>query len=139
MNETNRNRLPNLKRVDKKKVSEELKKVEAVLSKMPMNDFTQTNDLIYAAATVVTENLGVKIATKENKNDPWWKKRLEGQVQQVRRDLSRLLQLKEGKLSKTSHREDLQKKYRLREKGVKCVFEESKQRIVAKAAKVRRY
>ena len=73
MNETNRNRLPNLKRVDKKKLSEELKKVEAVLSKMPTSDITQTNDLIYAAATVVTENLGVKTAKKENKNDPWWK------------------------------------------------------------------
>ena len=87
----------------------------------------------------MTENLGVKTATKENENDPWWKRKLEGQIQQLRRDLSRLQQFKEGKLSKTRHREYLQKKYRLREKGVKCVFEESKQRIVAKAAKVRRY
>ena len=106
-------------RVDKKKVSEELKKVEAVLSKIPTSDITQTNYLIYAAATVVTKNLGVKTATKENKNGRWWKRRLEGQLQQLRRDLIRLQQLKEGKLSKARHREDLQKKYRLGEKGVK--------------------
>ena len=88
MNDKNRNRLLNLKRVDRKKVSEELKKVEAVLSKMPTSDITQTNDLIYAATTIVTENLGVKAAKKENKSDPWWKRRLEGQIQQLRRNLS---------------------------------------------------
>ena len=36
-----------------------------MLSKMSTRDITQTNDLIFAAATVVTENLGVKTATNE--------------------------------------------------------------------------
>ena len=106
---------------------------------MSTSDKTQTNDLIYAAATVLTENPGVKTATNENKKDPWWKRRLEGQIQQLRRDLSRLQQLKEGKMTKTRHREDIQKKYQLREKGVKHVIEELKLGIIAKAAKVRRY
>ena len=65
MNEANRSRLPNLKRVDRKKVNEEAKKVEVVLSKMSTSYITQTNDLIYATVTVVTENLGVKTATNE--------------------------------------------------------------------------
>lgn len=70
MNEANRKRLPNLERVHRRKVIEEVKKVNAVLRKMSTSDITETNDLIYAGATLVTENLGVKIATKERKKIP---------------------------------------------------------------------
>ena len=84
MNEANRSRLPNLKRVVRKKVNEESKKVEVVLSKMSTSNITQTNDSIYAAATVVTENLGVKTATNEKFID----KMLMKEVKQRKKNVS---------------------------------------------------
>ena len=47
--------------------------------------------MLYAAAVVVTKRLGVKIGAKYKKKEPMWKRRLEGQVKVMRRDLSRLI------------------------------------------------
>ena len=61
-----------------------MRKVELVLEKINTDYITETNDLIYAAAVVVSENLGVKIGGNKNEKEPWWKRRLECQIQQLR-------------------------------------------------------
>lgn len=62
-----------------------------------------------------------------------WKRRLEGQIRGIRKDLSRLERLPAGKPLKTKVRDGLQRKYWLKEKGITVVIEEIKQRITAKA------
>ena len=56
--------------------------------------------MLYAAAVVVTERFGVKIGAKYKKKEPMWKRRLEGQVKVMRRDLSRLESITAGKTLK---------------------------------------
>ena len=49
-----RERLPSLRGIDRRKLKEVTKKVDAVLEKIETNDITTTNDLMYAVAVVVT-------------------------------------------------------------------------------------
>ena len=139
MNDAERKRIPALKGISKKKILDELKKVDTVLGKMESGNVTSTNDLIYAGAAVVTERLGVKIKCKEDWKEPMWKRRLDGQIKQLRKDLGRIDLLAEGKTIKNKFSDILQKKYWVKEKGVNVVREELKQRIMAKAGKVKRY
>ena len=57
----------------------------------------------------------------------------------MKEDIGRVQRLKEGMWVKTRFREELQKKYWLKEKGYKRVIEELKQRVTAKADKIKRY
>ena len=82
--------------------------------------------------------MGVKLGGNKNEKEPWWKRRLESQIQQLRKDINRVQRSKEGMMIKTRYREELQKKYWLKEKGYKRVIDELKQRVTAKTAKVRR-
>ena len=57
----------------------------------------------------------------------------------MRNDISRVQRLKERMWVRTRFREDLPKKPWMKDKGYKHVIEELKQRVTAKAAKVKRY
>ena len=139
MQSKERERLPSIKKISKNKILVEVQKVNEVLDKIKSNDITITNDLIYAAAVVVTERLGVKMSKRDAAKEPWWKRRLEDQIKQLRKDIARVEILKNGGKIKSRFRMLLQKKYWLKQKGYKRVMEELKQRIKAKAANVKRY
>ena len=139
MREPTRKRLPALRGIQRNKLIEEAMKVNEVMGRIRTCTITETNNLIYAGAFVVTERLGIKIDQKQNNNQPMWKRRLEGQLQTARRDLSKIKSIQEGRLVKKMVRDSLERKYRLKTKGCEVVIEELKQRIMAKASKIRRY
>ena len=56
-----KDRLPALRNVPKNKLLEETAKVDEVLSKFKTYSITNTNELLYAGAAVLTNRLGVKI------------------------------------------------------------------------------
>ena len=57
------------------------------MGKVKLNTITETNDLIYCGAALVTEMLGINRNSKRNRQEPWWKRRLEAQVIDRNRDL----------------------------------------------------
>ena len=63
-------RLPALRNVPKKKLLEEIVKVDKVLSKFKTHSITKTNELFYAGAAVVTNRLGVKIDKVAGRKEP---------------------------------------------------------------------
>ena len=134
-----RDRLPALRKVNRKKLKAEVKKVNQVLKKMAPEGITNTNDLIYAGAVVVTEELGVRNEKGTKPKEPLWKRRLTTQVKEMRRDLSRVTALLHGRMLKEHHKRELERKYKIAEIGLKHVSEDLKQRITAKATKIRRY
>ena len=71
--------------------------------------------------------------------EPWWKRRLNGQIAKLRKDLSRLDKLKSNQLKSMAATKQLETRYEVKKKGIGVVIEELKQRVVAKAAKVKRY
>ena len=90
-------RLPSLRGVEKGKLHAAVKKVDNVIGKMKVNSITETNDLTYSGAAVVTEMLGVKSKSKEKRKEPWWKPRFEGQAKELNSDLGRVNALIERK------------------------------------------
>ena len=134
-----KDKLPALRTVPKKKLLDEAAKVDKVLSKFKTPSITQTNEMFYAGAFVVTNRLGVKIDKVAGRKEPMWTRRLKNKIKELRKDLSQLEALKDKDISNFRHWERLERKYSIRVKRLNVVIEDLKQRITAIAAKVRRY
>ena len=80
-----------------------------------------------------------KNKTKSEKKQPWWKRTLESQVKELNKDLGRLNAFLEGKEMKKKHQDNLQKRYKLKEKGTPKVKEQILQRIKVRIDNINRY
>ena len=127
--------------IPKKKLLEEIAKIDKVLCKFKTHSITKTNELFYAGAVVVTNRLGVKINKAAERRETMWKRRrrLQNKIKELRKDLSQLESSKDKNVSNVRHWQTLERKYSIRVKTLGVVIEELKQRIVVIAAKVRRY
>ena len=67
---SDRQRLPASRWVQRKRLMEETRISYKVLGRMMSSDITQTKNLAYTGAVVVTERLGVKPARQRNVKDP---------------------------------------------------------------------
>ena len=134
-----RERLPPLKGVEKGRLQSAVRKVYMLLGKMKTNNITDTNNLIYAGAVLVRELLGLRKPNRNARTEPWWKRRLEGRVKEMNKDLCRVNMLIEKKKIKHKHRSCLQNKYKVTQKGLATVKEEILQRIKAITGKIKQY
>ena len=77
----------------------------------------------------------------KKKNEPFWKRRILRDISKLRKNLSRIEAWFSGRWEKDENKVKylLDQKYGLRRKGFTLVMEELKQRIAAKATKVKRY
>ena len=125
--------------MSKSRVEEELKIVEAVACLIGTDNITETNNLIYACTVVVTERLGIRPRRKKEDIKSLWKRRLQGQLNELRKHLSQLMQISKQECNKRTIKTELEIKYGIKSKGLANVIEELKQRITAKAAKVKKY
>ena len=87
---------------------------------------------------VKVEIIGVKSKAAEKK-EPYWKGRLENQLKVVNKDQSRTNLLIEGRSLKKKQADILQKRCKMKQKGLPSTKEIICQRIKAKAAKTERY
>ena len=126
------------RKVENRKLFTEVRKANKLLKKIESKDVTEDNDLFYLTAALVT-TVFERAKTKGDKKQPWRKRRLGSQVKELNIDLGRLNTLIEGKKMKKKHRDNLQKRYKLKEKGKPKVKEKILQRIKAKTAKINRY
>ena len=78
-----------------------------------------------------------KINKVVERKEPMWRRKLQNKIKELRKDLSQLESSKE--VSNAWHQQTLERKYSIRLKTLSVVIEELKQKIVAIAAKVRRY
>ena len=67
--------MPFLRDIPRKKLMEEVRKVDKVLSRFNTHSVTKTNELFYAGTVVVTNRLEVKEGGV--RREPMWKLRLE--------------------------------------------------------------
>ena len=134
-----KDKLPALKDIPKRKLLEETAKVDKVLCKFKTHSITKTTELFCAEAVVVTNRLGVKINKPAERKEPMWRRRLQNKIKELRKDLSQLESSKDKEVSNVRHCQTLERKYCIRLKTLGVVIEELKMRIVAIAAKVRRY
>ena len=83
----------------------------------------------------------MKKAQHRKKNEPRWKRRIEGDIKRLRQDINILNRVvkRELGLKKKRKLSELNERYRVKRKRLKTVTEGLKQRMLAKSAKVRRY
>ena len=116
-------------------------KVNRVIELIETKNITQINNLIKAAGVWIADQLGLKKYESRKKKDPWWKRRIEEDIKQLKKDINILERVKKGKIGarKDSKAKLVEEKHKVKKKGLITVIEELKQRILAKAAKISRY
>ena len=135
-------KLPALRSCDRMRLMEEVTKVNEAVKMIQTSNISELNSLLYAAAYVTTERLGaLKKRKKGSKTvEPSWKRRINGNITSWRKDLSRIEEVRKGKMKlKQRERERLNRKYNLEEKGILFVASMLKQKIRAGGRKIKRY
>ena len=127
------------KKVSHRRLSEEARRVNKVIRHIKTNDISETNKLLNAASMWVARRLGLESSSRSKKQEPWWKRRIEGDIKSLRADISFLEREKRGDLKSKGKLKVLEDKYRIKRKGLVIVIEELKQRLIAKRAKLSRY
>ena len=94
-----KDKLPTLRNIPKKKVLEETAKFDKNFCKFKTNNITKTNELFYAGAAVVTNRLGVKINKAAMRKDPMLRRRLQNKIKELRKDLYQLEPSKDKEVS----------------------------------------
>ena len=91
-----------------------------------------------AAALWVSKEFGEKKDKIGERKEPWWKRRIESDITNLRRDINRLGRERQGETGGKGKRKikELDAKYRVKKKGINLVVEELKQRLIAKKTKV---
>ena len=131
----------NCKSIDQAKLRNETAKVNKIITAATLTNITDIRDILQAGAILVGELVEAKEPKTKVEKAPYWKRRIEGDLTRLRKDLGRIEAWFKGKWKKykAGAKEELDRRYRLKAKGFNTTMEEIRQRIVAKAAKIKRY
>ena len=93
-------------------------KVNRVIELIETNNITQTNNLIKSAGVWVADQLGLKKYEGRKKIDPWWKRCIEEDIKQLRKDINILKRVKKGKIGacKEGKAKLVKEEYRVKKK-----------------------
>ena len=96
---------------------------------------------MYAAAYVTTERMGMIKGRKGRRTEePFWKRRIKGNIETWRKDLSKIEEVRRGNMRlKQRERERLNRIYNLEERGTLYVSGMLKQKIKEGGVKIKRY
>ena len=104
---------------------------------------SEVNHLLYACSFVVAERLGLKkkiAGGRKEKEEPWWKRRIEKKVKEWRKDLSRIEELRRKNWKPSeAERTRMNKVYDLDCKGANEVCALLKSKIFSSSIKVKRF
>ena len=116
-------------------------KINKVLEHVKIIGFSHFRNVIQEEMRIIAEDVGRKKSNAKKKKEPFWKRRILSNISRLRKHLSKIEAWFAGrwKKDKTKEKKLLDQKYGLRRKGFILVMEELKQRITAKATKVKGY
>ena len=110
--------------------------------KVITSSITEMNYLLNAGAYVVDEKHGKmrKNKSNEKRKEPWWKKRIQANIAEWRKDVSRLNERRKGTFEFEKKDLDImERKCKLSDVGNVQVIDILKEKISAGATKTRRY
>ena len=91
MNSEQRVRLPSLRSFNSTKFRVEVGKVDEAMKRIQTNDFNELNSLLYAAAYVTTERMGMlKERSGKRTEESFWRRRIKRNIETWRKDLSKI-------------------------------------------------
>ena len=71
--------------------------------------------------------------------EPWWKIKIQQSIQELRKHINILEWKERGEIKKKKKHRVIERKYRVKKKGLKLVLEEVKEMIYAKATRIKSY
>ena len=101
-----------------------------VLTYIPTNNITDLNELIYAGAKLVCENIGIPSKKPKAKSKPGWEFRLETQIENLRKQL---------KVVKQKKNAEINRKEKTTQEKLTVQLEELHQKVLAKEGTLKRY
>ena len=134
--------LSSLRKVNKKKLKETVELVNTVIHNVITNTITKMSNLLYTGVYVVGEKVGKmkKDRTNEKRKEPWWKRRIQANTPEWRKDVSRLNECRKRTFKfEKKDLDRMERKCRLSDVGNVQVIHMLKEKISADATKVRRY
>ena len=133
--------LPSLKSCNRVKLRTEVAAINEAIKGIETHNIMELNSLMYAAAYVTTERMGMLKKKKERRTEePFWKRRIKQSIKTWRQDLSKIEEIRRGNMRlRQRERERLNRKYRLEENGTLHVSDMLKQKIKAGGIKIKKY
>ena len=134
-----------LRHINIRRLKDLVYRMDRIVDSIVTKNISDTNCLLLATPYVVTEMTGTKMmmsdmSNETKKGEPQWKRRIQRRILQLRQDISRLEEIRNGKPLRKKLIETLELRYKyLWKKGVTVVQEELKQRLRAKGNTVRRF
>ena len=101
-----------------------------VLTYIPTNNITDLNELIYAGAKLVCENIGIPSKNTKAKSKPGWEFRLETQIKNLRKQM---------KMVKHKKNAEINRKENTTQEKLTVQLEEIHQKVLAKEGRLKRY
>ena len=84
--------------LDKKVLKFQTDRVNEAIKYLKSKSITETNNLIRATSVWVAEKLGLKKAKHRKKNEPWWKRRINGDIKRLKQESNFLVKESKGEL-----------------------------------------
>lgn len=137
-----RSELPSLKKVNQKVLKQEVETINAIIHNIKTETVTDINNLLFAGAYVVSEKLGKLRSSRgaERKKEPWWKRRVKGNILEWRKDLSRLEERRKRRFEfQQKDLDRLNRKYKLNDLGNNHVIAQLKEKIESASTKLKRF
>ena len=91
------------KKVDKKVLKVQTDRVNEAIKYLKSKSITETNNLTGTASAWVAERIGLKKAEHRKKNEPRWKRRIEGDIKRLRQEVNFLEREVKGELASKKH------------------------------------
>ena len=133
--------VPNLRAADRRKVAKEVRLVDGVMHNLLWQGMgvARVNRLLYAGGAVVALRLGLKLGNKKKGKamKPQWQRRIERNLLVWRRHLSQIEEIRRGKAIGERSREELERKYKLTDRGALTVGTFLRNKIQAGTTKIR--
>ena len=77
--------LPSPRNIEWRTIKIETEKINQILTYIQTKNITELNELIYAGAKLVCENIGLPLKSTNKKSKPGWEIRLEMQIKKLRK------------------------------------------------------
>ena len=122
------------------KVKNTVSEVNDTLCNIRMKNLDELKTFLRGGARLVCNKVSFIVSKKEVK-EPYWKKPIVDDIARLRKDLSQIEDWSKGRWKniKFRRKDELRRNYSIKAKEFKMVIEELKQRMTAKAGKLKRF
>ena len=133
--------MPSLRKVNTKELKESVELVNSVIHDVITNSITEVN-LLYAGTCVIAGNLGKmkKNKSNEKQKEPWWKRRIQANIAEWRKDVSIPNERRKGTFEfEKKDLDRMERKYKLSDVGNVQVIDMLKEKISVGVTTIRQY